>query len=240
MILIMSYVCAETLRFECDYWEPYNAVPNSDEPGFQVEITKRIFEDAGFTFEYKLVPFSRALRNVQEGTAHGTFGLYENEAKSNNLLIPKNHLSIGQTYFYVLNDDDWKYQGVASLKEKFLGVIQNYEYDDGPLDEYIALNKNTISVQVITGDNALERNILKLIHSRITVTLEDEIVMNWKLNKMNKKHLVKKAGVFNDSYKVYVAFTPTRPELIKIFDEGYEKIKNNGELQKILDKYNIP
>jgi len=240
MILIMSYVCAETLRFECDYWEPYNAVPNSDEPGFQVEIAKRIFEDAGFTFEYKLVPFSRALRNVQSGTAHGTFGLYENEAKSNNLLIPKNHLSIGQTYFYVLNDDDWKYQGVASLKEKFLGVIQNYEYDDGPLDEYIALNKNTISVQVITGDNALERNILKLIHSRITVTLEDEIVMNWKLNKMNKKHLVKKAGVFNDSYKVYVAFTPTRPELIKIFDEGYEKIKNNGELQKILDKYNIP
>ena len=76
MMLSMVMLHSETLIFECDYWAPYNAMPNSEEPGFQVEVAQRIFENAGFKFEYRLVPFSRALQNVQSGAAHGTFGLY--------------------------------------------------------------------------------------------------------------------------------------------------------------------
>ena len=239
MLVFSSLMLAQTLLFECDYWAPYNAEPNSDEPGFQVEIAQKIFEKAGFKFEYSLVPFTRALRNVQAGDAHGTFGLYESEANSNNLLLPKNHLGIGQTYFYVLTNNNWSYDGISSLENQMLGVIQDYEYDDGELDEFIEKNKNTMKVQVMTGDKALENNIQKLLNNRITVTLEDEAVMSWKLKKMGLEGKIKKAGIFDDSYKIFVAFTPTRPELVDIFDKGVEELRKSGELKKIFDKYGI-
>ena len=239
MLLITSFLLSETLRFECDYWAPFNATPDSDEPGFQVEVTKKIFEDAGYEVEYVLIPFTRALQNVASGAAHGTFGLYDAEAEANNLLLPKNNLGVGKTYFYVLQESNWGYDGLSSLENQMLGVIQDYGYDESDVDEYIEENKNTLKVQAMAGDNGLETNIKKLLAGRITVTLEDESVMNWQLKKMGLTGKFKKAGMLDEAYNLYVAFTPTRPELVEIFDKGYEKLEKSCELKKILDKYGV-
>ncbi len=64
---IPSGVVAETITLIADEWCPYNCDPESDYPGYIVEIANAIYKVAGYQVQYQNVPWSRALKAVTEG-----------------------------------------------------------------------------------------------------------------------------------------------------------------------------
>ncbi len=239
-IVMISLISADVIRFECDYWAPYNGDPKSLYPGFQYEIAKIIFEKAGHKVVYNVMPFSRALQRLESGDADATFGLLKEEAQKNKLLIPSQNIGFSSYSFFVLHDNKWRYNGIKSLESQMLGVIQDYDYNE--LNHYINTNKNSIKVQVMAGDSSLEKNINKLINNRITVIVDDEYVVAWTLKSMKHSGKLIKAGSLTQLKPVYIAFSSKNPksqEYIQILNKGVLELKRTGEYQKILSKYGI-
>ena len=65
---------AETLTLVADEWCPYNCTPGDEKPGFLVEIVKKVFEPQGFTVDYKIVPWARAIRDTRAGRYSAILG----------------------------------------------------------------------------------------------------------------------------------------------------------------------
>jgi polar amino acid transport system substrate-binding protein len=71
LIVILSYsilvvsVQAQTISIRADYWYPMNGDPNSDKPGYMIDLAKAIFEPQGIAVDYQLMPWSRAIQETR-------------------------------------------------------------------------------------------------------------------------------------------------------------------------------
>lgn len=232
-------VVADTLDIVGDEWCPYNCSPGDLEPGFMIEIAESALSQFGHKVVYKTVPWSRALEDARAGTYAGVVGAYKEDAPG--FIFPETVIAESGNYFFVLPDNTWKFEGIASLAKISLGAIQSYAY--GPeLDAYIKENqRNPAKVQLVAGDTALAKNISKLKAGRIQVLVEDRAVVKWYLTHSAPGLVLKEVGVYHPG-AVYVAFSPANPkskEYAKQLDEGIDVIKKSGKFAEILNRYSI-
>jgi polar amino acid transport system substrate-binding protein len=119
-----------------------------------------------------------------------------------------------------------------------LEIIADYDY--GELNSY--LKNHTPNISVLSGNQALEKKIRKLLANRVTVVVEDEIVLNYTTRKMGISNKIKIAGTITPQNKVGITFSPKNlksAEYARILSEGIQKLRKSGELKKILDKYYV-
>ncbi|RXJ97453.1 hypothetical protein CRV00_01065 [Malaciobacter molluscorum] len=130
---------------------------------------------------------------------------------------------------------------MKSLKEaKMIGVIDGYDYVDPTVMEY--LNKKPNNVLVMKGEKPLERLLEMLISGRITTIIEDKSVLQYKITQMGKADLVKVSGITDTVVDVFSSFSPKNnksKEYAKILTEEIIKMRKDGRLKIILDKYGI-
>ena len=140
---------------------------------------------------------------------------------------------------FTKKESSWKFTDIDSLSTQKLGVITGYGYYE-ELDAYIQKNKK--SVQGVPGDYALKSNITKLIKNRITVYVEDLMVMSYALKQGNQSSLIKNAGCVKHSDSIHFSFSKVRQksqQYADILSDGIAKLRASGELQQILDLYGI-
>lgn len=73
-ISLSSISAADTIILVADKWCPYNCTPETERPGFLVEIARRAFELAGHKLEYRLMPWKRAVTEAKRGNVNGIIG----------------------------------------------------------------------------------------------------------------------------------------------------------------------
>ncbi|NTV29169.1 MAG: transporter substrate-binding domain-containing protein [Candidatus Omnitrophica bacterium] len=232
---------ADTIVVRADSWPPYNADPAASEPGYVVEILKAVFEPQGHKIDYQTMPWTRAVADMMEGKVDAIIGA--SHADAPDALYPAESMGVILNAFFVKKDSTWKYSGVDSLKTIKLGVIDGYPYDDdGAIDKYIKAGADP-EVQVMTGDGSLERNIKKLQAGRLDAVVENEIVMEATLKNMGiAAGEIVNAGKADEQKDLFVAFTPnkdTTKKYSQLWDEGIKKLRESGELKKILDRYSV-
>ncbi|MFT5591768.1 MAG: polar amino acid transport system substrate-binding protein [Oceanicoccus sp.] len=242
LIVILSYsilvvsVQAQTISIRADYWYPMNGDPNSDKPGYMIDLAKAIFEPQGIAVDYQLMPWSRAIQETRVGNSDCVVGAYKSDTRD--FLFAKAHWGIDQTLFYKLKTDKWVYKGnVAALNTRKVGVISDYSYGS-ELDEVF----NTIKVQRAKGDQAVETNIKKLITGRIDTMIESHYVMDSKLLELALTDKVVSAGDTLQGEPMYLACTPNSArskKLIEIVNKAIPELKRSGRFKQILQKYNI-
>ncbi|MBF0484794.1 MAG: ABC transporter substrate-binding protein, partial [Candidatus Omnitrophica bacterium] len=145
--------------------------------------------------------------------------------------------------FFVKKDTTWRYTGIDSFKGLRFGVIAGYVYDDdGPIDKYIK-NGSEPEVQVMNGDEALERNIQKLMAGRIDTLVEGDDVMAFNMKKLGvAADEIINAGAADVEKSLFIAFAPNKDSTKKyaqMWNEGIVKLRASGELKKILDRYSV-
>lgn len=228
---------ADDIIIAADRWCPINCDPADSEPGVMVEIARRIFSGAGHTVEYRILPWARAVKTCRNGLITGVIGAFVGDAPD--FIFPENELlMISGNALFVAKDSKWIYTDIPSLSDVNLGAILNYDYGE-KANNYIREGKK---VQLISSENPLDQNILKLLIGRIDVIIEAEPVFWYVAGKKGVHDKFKKAGQISDAKKCYIAFSPAIPksgEYARILSDGIDTLRQSGELGEILHRYGL-
>lgn len=232
-------VAADTISIRADEWFPINGVPDSDKPGYMIEMASAILAKHGHTVDYKTMPWERSLDQVRKGNFDCVVGAYRDDAPD--FIFPELSWGLIETSFYVKKGSPWRYQNMDSLKDVSVATIGGYAYSE-EFDAYVEAFKSSSKVQVINANNALEQNIKKLLAGRVDTLVESDLVMIAKLDEMGMSDQIETAGLLNEAENMYIACSPAKPEsakLVKQLNAGLIELRQSGELKKILRKYGL-
>ena len=238
-LFIPSVALSQTITIVADDWCPYNCEPGSDSPGYIVELAHEIFTSAGFRLEYKYVPWARALKEVTKGTYGGAIAATPKEMP--NGIFPEEELGYYANDLIIRKGDPWRFKNIDSLKRVKLGAIKDYNYGK-QMDAYIEKHMNSTAVQVLSGNNCVERNLRKLLDSRIDVYLEDRNVAFYTAKQMNIIDEIEFGGTEGKPIAMYIGFSSANPEsktYARLLSEGIKRMRKSGQLAKILKKYSV-
>lgn len=230
---------AKTITIAADIWCPINCAPDGPELGVGIDVAKKIFEPLGYTVNYVIEPWARAMDDVRSGKVDAVVGA--NETDDPSLKFPQHSISQITDTFYTRKDSLIEFKGMYSLIGKRVGVITDYGYND-KIKNFIEENRHIPgAIQEVGGEDALPQNIKKLLAGRVDIVIESRIVMDYALKRMKLEGEIKQIGSIPQG-AVYVAFSPALPESkerARIYDQGYTKLKASGALREIYAHYGI-
>ena len=233
-----------------DNWCPFNCDPaDKENPGFLIEVAKKVFEPQGYTINYSNVPWTRAIEEVMAGKYDILIAASHEETPG--VIYPEGAaVSCGFDVF-VKNDSEFVWNGVDSIKNQRIGGVQNYNYSKAIID-YIDANRKTAghNIQIMRGDNALATNIKKLLGNRIDVLFENSAVLNHKLQQMPAElarlgltGTPKKVGMADSKETLcYLGFTPAKErskKLAHMLTEGAKALEADGTMAALRKKYGM-
>ncbi|WP_322001373.1 transporter substrate-binding domain-containing protein [Marinobacter alexandrii] len=188
-----------------DSWCPFNCSDQPGNRGILVERAAAALAEEGFEVNYIEVPWTRSIAGVREAKYDAIVGTGPSETPD--FHFPPEPLAIAHHSFYTLPSRAWEYQGLQSLEDVRIGVVQDYSYG-GLYEEYIKKHQdNPARVVTLSGDRALPRLINMLSLGRIDAFIEAERVLNYQFNSAGRTNPLRHAGL---AYKenLYVAFSP--------------------------------
>lgn len=229
------------IKITGEKWPPYNNyVNNSSKPGFMFEIISHVFDENGYAFDYTERPWARAISDTREGKCHALIGPAKNDAPD--FVFPIEEIGFTVNSFWVKKESGWTFNGIQSLSLVKVGVLLEMTYGK-EMDSYIERNKkNKNLIEVIAGKDYLQRNFLKLEKGRIDTTIDDLNVVQYFLKHSKQEDKFKIAGIVENGYGIYLAFSPKYPnarKMVAMIDKGVSQLRATGKLKKILEKYGM-
>jgi len=240
LLISLSYPSyADVVTIRADEWYPVNGRPGAEKPGYMIEIARKILIEHGHSLDYQTLPWRGSLKMVRKGRFDCVVGADNNDAPD--FVFAKEPWGFIKPVFYIKKDNTWRYRGIDSLRNIRLGVIGDYAYTE-ELERYIARHKDTDKVQIVFANKALRQNIGKLMSGRLDVVIEYDIVMDAKLRELGHDQDIVSVGSVTDGQPLYIACSPNKAnagEYVRLFSEGFAKMRQNGELAAILQKYGL-
>ncbi|WP_028626289.1 MULTISPECIES: ABC transporter substrate-binding protein [Pseudomonas] len=239
--LLFPSAHAETLVIAGDIWCPINCQPGSERPGIFVELAQEIFGEAGIRVEYRQVSWARAVHDTRNGRLDALIGAGVQDAPD--FVFTPTAPGVSRMCFYAARGATWRYQGLLSLSGIRLGSINGYSYGQ-ELDTYIRINRDKPAhVQVVSGDQALEMNVEKILLGRIDATIENAWVMDAYLAGSGQQAKLVKAGCRSPDVPIYLAFSPAleaSPRHAAMFEAGLQRLRASGRMNELLQRYGLP
>jgi polar amino acid transport system substrate-binding protein len=229
-----------TIVIAADPWCPHNCEAGSDREGYMVDIAREALGEAGYTVEYVNVSWARALQLTREGQLDAVVGAFTTDAPD--FVFPDTPQGRSAIALFTHPDNRWVFDGLASLHNQKLLVINGYSYTN-ELDRYIEEHQaNPKRIWVIAGPSPLDRAIYLLNQHRTDIFAEDIYVMAWwERNNNEAIPAPRQAGVV-DEIEAFVAFSPAREdarELAELLANGTRRLLASGRIQQILDQYGL-
>lgn len=214
-----------TITLVGDRWCPFNCNDHPDHRGVLVEKAAAALAEDGFKLKYIELPWSRAIMSVRNGQYDAIVGTGLSETPD--FHFPPEPLATAQHSFFTLPNSAWEYQGLESLKNIRIGVIQDYSYG-GLYEDYIKENQDNESrVVMLRGDQVLPRLVKMLRLGRIDVLVAEKRVLGYHFNPSGRgENPLRYAGLANEE-ALYVAFSPALDdgaELAEALDRGMAKM----------------
>lgn len=241
--LCVPYHCASAetvLRVRADDWMPMNGQPNSPYPGFLVEILKAVFEPEGIKVDYRLLPWERAMQETRAGRIDCVIGAYKSDVPD--FVFPELHWGVDHAVLFVRASERWTFNGdLQQLKQRRTGVVTGYSYGD-EFDAF-GLAHQGQHIFYISGKDPLKMNIKKLKAGRLNTILDGVAPVMWQLKQLGAENYLKIAGEVLPPEPIYLACSPAKfssQRIVNLADKGFLRIRASGELQSILDRYDIP
>ena len=238
--LIGSGAHADSVVMRGDPWYPVNLDPDSDTPGYVIEIARLALQRGGHQLDYAIYPWERSVDGVRRGKIDCLPGVHRSTVPD--FVFTSESLGIDYMAFYSRSDaPPFHYRSLADLQDKVLAVNGGYGYTD-EMDAYINSASNSPALQITRGDQPLQRNIRMLLAGRVDLVLESIPSVEQTAKQMGVANKLKRAALLPGSPHIYIACSPQKPtslEYVKALDEGIRELRRSGELQRILDKYGM-
>jgi polar amino acid transport system substrate-binding protein len=233
---------AETLTLRAGHWCPYNCEPGSARPGYMIEIAEAAFAGTDIEIDYQIMPWARAIAEVEAGRIDGIVGATIADAP--NALLPK--LAMGRSAVAVLvrRDVGFVYRGPSSLATLSLAVFQGDTYDGGgDIDRFIrgAIAEHPPWLTVTSAENGVATDIRLVLAGRVDATIEDRAVLSWELAQSPQGAQARLVDV-GSSAPIYIALSSANPRAkhyAEILDAGLLRLRATGRLKDILAPYGV-
>ncbi|MES2017853.1 MAG: transporter substrate-binding domain-containing protein [Pseudomonadota bacterium] len=227
------------LRLASDDWCPYVCTKDGKiVNGYLVEVTAKSMAAMGYRVEPVLLPLNRAMSMSASGDVEGVYA-----PPADARLRPSTVIAYSRACFYTRADSTWMYRGPASIEILRLGVIDDYGYDDGPMDAYIARHHKPGSMLDFSfGATAGTTNVQKLLSGRFPVMLEHESVMRLLSKDLAATRHVRQAGCLEQPLPLRIGFAlqdMRKTAWIRALADGMKVLQASGELAAIRERYHI-
>ena len=236
---VVSAVTARPLVAQADLWCPYNCQPNSDAPGYVIELLQAVFESQGMPIKYEVVPWNRALANARDGKAGLVIGVSRQEAERNGLLIGSAAIGASRDCLFVSARSSVRFTQTNDLNAlRRVAVVSGYVYDDG-FDEWLTRPENKAKIVEEIGEHVSELNAMNIVRGRIDGAIEDGAVMAMTIHALGLEAQIVQAGC-DAPTPIYVGVSPGLPaarQLLDRFDAGVAGMREDRRLAKLLAKY---
>lgn len=232
---------AETIKFRADHWYPFNGEPKSQMEGYVVDIAREIFSKQKIDIDYQLMPWARALKEVDGGSIDGIVCVSKSEAPT--IVYPDESFGEISSVFFALPSLSWRYSGMESLAGKRIGYASDYSYGE-EFQKYVDSHQtDKIHLQGIGGDDPMQINIEKLLKGRIDLVIATPEVLRATLSKMGKNaDFLINVGGPEEKEPIYIGLNPKNPNsarYAKILSEGIIEMKRNGRWHAIQKRYGL-
>lgn len=232
---------ADRLSLRADYWCPYNCQPTGDRQGYIIDIARAVFAPRGDEIDYDIIPWSRALLEVEQGKITAAIGAVPNEAPA--LRFHREPIGLSGNSFAIRRDFTFSYTGIDSLRGLRFGAMQDYSYDNGgEIDQYVAqAHSSGDTLQLVSGHEGTSQNLRKLMGNRVDVIIDSHFVIQYAVSELELTDRVAVLPAFAPG-PIYLAFNPTAPQTaayIDALDNGIRSLRASGQLAAILARYGL-
>ncbi len=227
----------QVITVVADDWCPYNCQPNAELEGLGIDFLRAIYEPLGFKIDYRIMPWSDAVKATRAGQYNAVIGAFKSDAEG--FVFPQNAFAHSYNCFFVKQKNSWKFDGTNSLYSQRIGVIKGYSYGNN-IDEFIQRNRQS-HVLMVSEDKPLKALFHALENDIITAILEDKSVFEYH-QQMEFAHIATREVGCQLPANVYLAFSPAQPgsqRLAEIFDRGFIELKYSDLYLQILQKYQL-
>lgn len=222
-----------------DPWCPHNCTAGSPDEGYAVDIAREAFALSGIKVQYVNMSWARALQQTESGHIDAVVGAFVSDAP--NFVFPDQASGYSRTALFTNPESDWQWEGIESLQDQTLMVINGYSYSP-EIDAYVDRHKDDPArVLVLSGTSPLNRAIELLEQGRSDVFPEDQAVMNWTIRNSDHSIVPRQAAMIYES-PFYIAFSPAKsdsPKLSKLLSQGIIKLRESGKFEQILAPYGL-
>ncbi|MBI3897483.1 MAG: transporter substrate-binding domain-containing protein [Gammaproteobacteria bacterium] len=233
---------SDTITLRADVWCPYNCEPESDNPGYMIELAKLAFEKAGHKVSYRQRDWKEAIADSRAGKYTGIVGASRPDAPD--FVFPEESLGRSRSCFFTNPNDSWSYSGPASITANMkVATISGYAYG-AEIDGLIA--KFPERFKTMTGqegkENPLAANIIRLWDRKVNALVDDRNVVLNTLGGIKAIGKLREAGCAQENSEVYIAFSPKHPkakEYAQLLSNAVTQARQNGTLKAILAKYGL-
>lgn len=236
LMLVPNLGATDTIVLMADEWCPYNCNPESDLPGFMVEVAREALSPYGHEVDYQTLNWARSLHNAETGEINGVIGAVPDEAPGF-IFGPAMGGYVEAIAFRL--GEAVEPDAISTQSDLRLGAINGYEYS-GIVSDYIEAHADDRSlVQYMSGDDALSKNLRKLVAGRLDIVTEVRSVLEYTLADSGLTHEVDLVNT-DDASDVFIAFSPALPISQLYADqltEGVARLKESGRYDEILQKY---
>lgn len=229
----------EEVIIAADRWCPYNCAPNSERPGYMVELAQSALNAIApntYRIVYRVMPWRRAIIQAEIGKIHGVIGAVPSEASE--LIFPREEQGQMKDSFFTLAESEWTFTDVDKIRLEpgfIIGGVDGYNYSAGISD---FLSHHTRNAYIASGLQAHRKLLELLTLRRISAYVGNEFVFFYNLKELGlDKAGYRIAGSSEISEKLYIAFNSDY--FARLLSEGTELIRESGELQIILQRYGL-
>ena len=212
-------------------WPPY-AAEELPGQGLAIELVTSALQRAGYSPRLRVDTLDRILEGSKLGVYEVFATPWYSEERNRYLAFSEPYLE-STIRFLKRKETKFDYRGLPSLKGMKIGTVRNYAYDEAFSQ---APDLNTVS------ERNLIQNLLKLTQRRIDLTLDDELVLQYEINRFMPHSMAQLEFVPEPLAVrgVHIGVSRKHPEHEKIvadFNAAIAAMKKDGSYSRIVQRH---
>jgi polar amino acid transport system substrate-binding protein len=231
LLLSQNLFCAEKIKLSSLDWKPYIGKSLKNE-GYAAEVVKKAFEISDYRAQIDYFPWARTVEMAKSGKYDGYFPEYYSKSLHENFLV-SNPFPGGPLVFFKLKSKNISWSELEDLKGYNIGVVRGY-VNTKEFDTADYLIKDPVKDDLT--------NLKKLAAERIDLMVADKFVGLYLIQKKMPRYIniIEAVEPVLEQKDLFLCISKNAKDSvnkINAFNKGLEKLKSNGELNKILKKH---
>jgi polar amino acid transport system substrate-binding protein len=232
-LLLGEPALAEHLRLTGDSWPPFTdqRLPNN---GLAADLVSTALQRAGHTTEYVEVPWARVLRGLQQGDYDVIVAAWYSAERTQFGLFSDPYL-VNRIRFLRRTGMPIEYSGLDSLQPHSIAVVRGYSYD-AAFDAAQGLSKVPV-LEFAMGARMLAAG-------RVQLTLEDELVAQYHLNRDLREvrdsiEFVEVPLSENGLHILVRRSHPLHQQIVREFNANIAAMRADGGYRRIFQRHGL-